>query len=185
MKTEDHVERFQSMHHLRLETDRLKREVGESHPDYIVAARAYQKERAAWVEALHGRRPVAPDMFQDVLDFQGKFGLGVGQAPGLVDLGTRQLRIALMQEELNETVTAMVEGDLESIVDGLCDLIYVALGTAIEYGVDLRHPWREVQRANMEKEGGAKRADGKLLKPAGWRAPDISRAIRGIPRDTP
>ena len=66
---------------------------------------------------------------------------------------------------------------MADVADGIADLIYVLLGRAIAYGIDLRPVWDEVQRANMSKEGGGKRADGKILKPPGWRAPDINGVI--------
>lgn len=78
-----------------------------------------------------------------------------------------------MDEELDETLQAMCRDDLPAIADGLADLIYVALGTAIAYGIDLRPVWSAVHAANMAKIGGPTREDGKVLKPEGWQPPDI------------
>ena len=62
--------------------------------------------------------------------------------------------------------------DLLETIDGLCDLIYVICGTAVAAGVDLDPHYAEVQKANMMKLLGPKRADGKQLKPEGWKPPD-------------
>lgn len=40
--------------------------------------------------------------------------------------------------------------------------------------IDLPDVWEAVQAANMAKEGGGTREDGKILKPPGWQAPDIA-----------
>lgn len=115
-----------------------------------------------------------PDMYADVLAFHRKFACATGDRPHVPSREVVALRASLLAEEFSETAQAMKDGDLESVADGLADLIYVALGTAIAYGIDLRPVWDEVQRANMGKVGGATRADGKVLKPEGWTPPDIA-----------
>lgn len=112
--------------------------------------------------------------FLDVLAFHAKFCPGqIGETPGEPSSKISNLRSALMREELGETIHAMSQGDLPGIADGLVDLIYVAIGTAIAYGIDLRPVWDAVQAANMAKVGGPTRDDGKVLKPEGWMPPDI------------
>ncbi len=112
-----------------------------------------------------------------------------------------RLRAKLLGEELIETLAGMlvseddpkqavrewcesvdtteVKFDILQVADGLADLIYVAVGAALAFGIPLDRVWREVQRANMEKfsDGIKKRADGKITKPASWRAPDIQAAV--------
>lgn len=114
-----------------------------------------------------------PDMYADVLAFHERFGCTIGAFPHWPFREVVALRIRLMQEELTETIVAMTLGDIPAVADGLADLIYVALGTAITYGIDLREVWEEVHAANMRKEGGAVREDGKILKPEGWVPPNI------------
>lgn len=94
------------------------------------------------------------------------------------------LRANLIDEESFEVITAIGNEDIEEIADGLADLIYVAVGTALEYGIPLDRVWAEVQRSNMAKVDPAtgkvtKRDDGKVLKPEGWTPPDIAAALRG------
>lgn len=72
-----------------------------------------------------------------------------------------------------------VRFDIEAVADGLADLIYVVVGAALSFGIPLERVWSEVQRANMDKLNGPKRADGKQLKPQGWIPPRIHEAIFG------
>lgn len=113
------------------------------------------------------------DPYTDVFEFHRKFGCKVGTKPAIPDSGTAELRERLLREEFEETVKALRLGDMAGIADGVCDLIYVAIGLAISYGIYLPEVWAEVHAANMRKVGGDTRDDGKVLKPKGWRGPDI------------
>lgn len=64
---------------------------------------------------------------------------------------TRELRRRLIVEEAREVEDAIEANNLEEIADGLADLIYVAVGTALAYGIPLDRVWTEVQRSNMAK----------------------------------
>jgi predicted HAD superfamily Cof-like phosphohydrolase len=99
---------------------------------------------------------------------------------------------SLIKEETDETRHAMArlfrasawpEGGrreaLAEVADGLADLIYVAVGAALELGIPLAAVWDEVHTANMRKTTGEKRADGKQMKPAGWVGPDVMGAVFG------
>lgn len=113
-----------------------------------------------------------------------------------------QLRMELIFEEFGEVMSSLgcrLDGDgawnkevrfdgeprtqLALIADGLVDLIYVCVGTALEFGIPLDRAWNEVQRANMAKVGPdgkvLRREDGKILKPEGWQPPDIEKAVFG------
>lgn len=125
----------------------------------------------------------------------------------LRDTGNTSLGARLMLEELAETLQAMAKGDTAEMADGLADLVYVTVFTALLHGVDLRPVWAEVQRANMSKfptcdscDGDGKgpisdakgaclncgglgrealRNDaGKIIKPNGWQPPDIREILR-------
>ena len=92
--------------------------------------------------------------------------------PGLMD--EVDLRIRLMREEFcAELVPAMRVGDLPAIADGIGDLLYVVLGTAVAYGINIDPIFEAIHNANMAKLGGTTRPDGKILKPEGWQPPDI------------
>jgi predicted HAD superfamily Cof-like phosphohydrolase len=121
---------------------------------------------------------MSTDWYQDVLDFHRKLGIGVGNRPAAPDLDTLILREQLMREELTETIHASAAKDPVGVADGCADLIYVAVGTAISWGIDLRPIWRIVHASNMAKAGGGRRDDGKILKPPGWQAPDVAGILR-------
>jgi len=61
------------------------------------------------------------------------------------------LRARLMLEELSEVLAGMINGDAVAVADGLADLCYVTIGTAIAYGIDLPAVWAAVQAANLAK----------------------------------
>ena len=121
---------------------------------------------------------MSQDWYQDVLDFHRKFGCAIGEKPSDTTRGVAILREKLIREELQELIDAMWAKRLPDVADACADLIYVVLGTAISYGIDLRPIWEAVQAANMGKEGGGERADGKILKPEGWQAPNIEQLLR-------
>lgn len=118
----------------------------------------------------------------------------------------REMRAKLIMEEAVETVAAMgfavsgvimpaygefdpqpdniasyfkhyQEFDLPDYVDGLCDLVYVTVGGAVDMGLDLDPHFELVHDANMRKLAGPKREDGKQLKPEGWVGPDHGKLL--------
>lgn len=110
-----------------------------------------------------------------VSDFHKKFGRPVETVP---KIRNAQLRIRLIEEECKETLDAIRENDLVEAVDGLCDLIYVCMGAALEFGVDLEPLYAEVHETNMLKDGGPTRGDGKIMKPQGWKPPQILKLLK-------
>jgi predicted HAD superfamily Cof-like phosphohydrolase len=115
--------------------------------------------------------------FEDVVAFHRKFGLPVRERPSWPDEATLHMRTSLISEELAELTKALNDRDINEMADALADLIYVCIGAAVTMGIDLREVWKEVQRSNMAKDGGPRRADGKILKPPGWVPPDIATAL--------
>lgn len=63
-------------------------------------------------------------------------------------------------------------GDADEAAPALAGLVATIGHVAAFYSIPLHEFWVEVQRANMAKVGGPVRADGKRLKPDGWRGPD-------------
>jgi hypothetical protein len=84
----------------------------------------------------------------------------------------RDLRIDLLAEEVQELADAMKAGDLTGIADGVADVVYVAIGTAITYGMPFSELLAEVHRSNMTKTNSP--AEAKLIKGLGYRPPDIA-----------
>ena len=88
-----------------------------------------------------------------------------------------QFRLAMMQEELDETKKAFEEKDAPEMVDGMIDLCVFAIGTLEVFGVDASKAWDEVYKANMSKEVGVKEGRPNplglpdLVKPEDWQGP--------------
>lgn len=130
-----------------------------------------------------------------VREFHEAFGLVAPLAPTLQDGSLRDLRLRLIREEVAEVTYALDECHstrhhpdtgypesvtaLTNLAKELADLRYVTEGTAVSYGLDIDGVYEAVHRSNLSKlrsAGGATyRADGKVLKPVGFRRaePDI------------
>lgn len=64
-----------------------------------------------------------------------------------------------------------------AFIDALIDMVYVILGTFIACGVDPQPIWEAVHAANLRKIPAADKG-AKVLKPAGWVAPDVAGLLR-------
>jgi len=89
--------------------------------------------------------------------------------------------ISLIEEEFNELQEA--EDDTETL-DALIDILVVTIGAIHSMGADGEGAWKEVMATNfakIDKETGKvrKREDGKVLKPIGWTAPNLSPFLKG------
>ena len=114
-----------------------------------------------------------------VAEFHARFGQPDATNDGsAIEVRRPALRAMLIEEEADETVHAPLNGDVTEAIDGLCDLIYVCLGTALEMGVYLDPFIREVHRSNMSKTPGNQRADGKIMKGPDFVAPRIAEMVR-------
>ena len=118
------------------------------------------------------------EWYQDVYDFHEKFGCHIENKPKVATEQIRELRWNLIEEEYGELESAITTENLPQIADAIVDSIYVLIGTAISYGIDLRPIWDAVHVSNMNKVGGGERSDGKILKPGDWVAPDVESLIK-------
>ena len=122
---------------------------------------------------------MSKDWYQDLVDFHEQIVLdNFPKQPYIPDKQRKLLRGELIIEEIREILDAIDKDDLVKIADGIADSIVVLLGTAVTYGIDMRPVWDEVHKSNMGKKGGRLREDGKLLKPKGWKPPEIEKEIR-------
>ena len=94
-----------------------------------------------------------PDPLNDVAEFHRTFHLPVVDSPAIPDEKRCNLRINLLQEELDELKEAIHEKDITGIADALCDLQYVLSGAILEFGLasKFKELFEEVQRSNMSK----------------------------------
>jgi len=119
-------------------------------------------------------------MFTDVRDFHKAFGQRIGEKPEFPSDDERTLRVKLLREEFREYLDGESFNDIVEVADALADIIYIACGTAVSYGIPLDDIFAEVHRSNMAKLVDGKvlrREDGKIQKPEGWTPPDIKRIL--------
>lgn len=122
------------------------------------------------------------DAFLDVDQFHRAGDVPVATSPMFPPVDRIELRRRLHVEEFAELHSAIDALDIAGVADGITDLIYVLIGTALEFGIPLPDVWFAVHAANMAKIDPAtgkvrKRDDGKILKPEGWKPPDIAAVL--------
>lgn len=111
---------------------------------------------------------------EDVVEFHKKFASVIGNTP---EIRTGHLRKELLVEEVQEFCDAVDDNDIVEAADAIADIIYVALGAAVAFGINMDPIWDEVHRSNMAKTGGGVNEIHKILKPEGWIPPDIESII--------
>lgn len=94
-----------------------------------------------------------PSALTDVAKFHELFDLPILDKPTIPDTKRCELRISLLQEELNELKEAIADMDIVEMADALADLQYVLSGAILEFGLAERFAdlFEEVQRSNMSK----------------------------------
>ena len=93
------------------------------------------------------------DPLNQVAEFHKTFNAPILDRPQIPSKERCELRVSLLQEELNELKEAIGDQDLVEIADALCDLQYVLSGAVLEFGLGDQFPalFEEVQRSNMSK----------------------------------
>ena len=119
--------------------------------------------------------------FQKVGIFMKTFGQEVKTKPSLGSNKINNLRVKLIEEELEELRVAISNGDLKETVDALTDILYVTYGAGHAFGVDLDKCFDEVQRSNMSKLGKngepIYNEEGKVMKGPNYFKPNLSKYI--------
>ena len=118
--------------------------------------------------------------FELVGDFMEAFGQKCELEPTLSDFNTRELRISLIEEELDELKQAIEDEDVVDIADALTDLLYVVYGSGHSFGLDLDECFAEVHYSNMSKLENGKplyREDGKVLKGKDYFPPNLEAVL--------
>ena len=115
-----------------------------------------------------------------VRSFHERLGLSVSSQPSTPSAELAALRQRLLVEEVAELGEAVAGGSLVEVAHELADVVYVAYGTALTYGIELDDVIAEVHRANMSKlpPPGGPRVEGKVLKGDGFRPPDVEAVVR-------
>ncbi|TXF79433.1 nucleoside triphosphate pyrophosphohydrolase family protein [Chryseobacterium sp.] len=93
------------------------------------------------------------DALNQVAEFHRTFNAPILDEPQIPSKERCELRISLLQEELNELKEAIADNNLVEIADALCDLQYVLSGAVLEFGLGEKFVtlFNEVQRSNMSK----------------------------------
>lgn len=124
-----------------------------------------------------------PSPADAVREFHTTFDLARHDIPTWPSPELAALRQRLLVQETAEVGEAVVGDDLAAIAQELADVVYIAYGTALTYGIDLDAVITEVHRANLSKldEDGQPlyRADGKVAKSTRYQPPDV-RAVLGL-----
>jgi predicted HAD superfamily Cof-like phosphohydrolase len=113
---------------------------------------------------------------------QAKFMNACGQTVGERNQDQFDLYLKLIKEEVDELQTAVDQNDRVEQLDALIDIMVVTVGAVQSLGVDGEGAWKEVMSTNFAKIDSLtgrvrKREDGKILKPVGWRPPELSKYI--------
>jgi predicted HAD superfamily Cof-like phosphohydrolase len=93
-----------------------------------------------------------------------------------------KMYLGLIDEEYGELVDAVDADDKVEQLDALVDILVVTMGAIRAAGWDGEAAWKEVMDTNFAKIDPTtgkviKREDGKVLKPEGWTAPELSQFI--------
>ncbi len=93
------------------------------------------------------------DCLNQVADFHKTFMHPILDNPQIPSAKRCELRISLLQEELNELKVAIYGNDIVEAADAFCDLQYVLSGAILEFGLGdkFKELFDEVQRSNMSK----------------------------------
>jgi len=120
--------------------------------------------------------------FEKVGKFMKTFGQEVKNKPGLSSEKINNLRISLINEELEEFKEAIKNNDLKEAIDALTDILYVTYGAGHAFGVNLDECFDEVQRSNMSKLGEDGKPiyneTGKVMKGPSYFKPDLLKFIK-------
>ena len=118
-----------------------------------------------------------------VANFMRAGGQTTSIIPEVPDPPIAERRIEMLREEVDELEDAVADIDIVEYADAIADIIYVALGAAVEAGIDIEPVIEEVIDSNNSKidwqsaQPWARHGNGKIAKDEHYRAPDIRSII--------
>ena len=115
-------------------------------------------------------------------DDQATFMTACGQTVDENNSKQFNLYCDLIAEEVSELKEANDAGNRVESLDALIDILVVTIGAIHSMAADAQGAWNEVIRSNMSKIDPAtgkviKRDDGKILKPANWSPPNLTKYV--------
>lgn len=112
------------------------------------------------------------DTYNEVKAFHKAFNHPIKHKPTMLTLDRASVRMSWIEEEVDEFIQAVEDKDIVEQADAMIDVIYFAIGTLVELGVEPQQLFEIVQKANMSKlwEDGKPhyKNDGKVRKPLSW-----------------
>ena len=113
---------------------------------------------------------------------QEKFMRACDQTADTENRDQFNMYLGLIEEEAEELNQAILNKDKVEMLDALIDMLVVTIGAIHSAGFDAEGAWKEVMSTNFAKIDSLtgrvrKREDGKILKPVGWRPPELSKYI--------
>ena len=119
--------------------------------------------------------------FNKVKTFMNTYGQEIRDKASFPDKKIVQLRIDLIQEELNELKDAITNNDIIEVADALTDILYVTYGAGHSFGINLDKCFDEVQDSNMSKLDENKQPiyseNGKVMKGPNYYPPNLKKII--------
>ena len=120
--------------------------------------------------------------FEKVGLFMKTFGQEVKIKAELGNNKINELRISLINEELEELKKAIKDNDILEVADALTDILYVAYGAGHAFGINLDKCFNEVQQSNMSKLGKDGKPiyndSGKVMKGPDYFKPNLSKFLK-------
>ena len=120
--------------------------------------------------------------FEKVGIFMKTFGQEIKTKAELSNNKINELRISLINEELEELKKAIKDNDILEVADALTDILYVAYGAGHAFGINLDECFNEVQESNMSKPGEDGKPIynemGKVMKGPKYFKPNLSKFIK-------
>ena len=113
---------------------------------------------------------------------QSVFMQACSQTVGIANADQYKMYLSLIAEEVKELQEAVDANDRVEELDALIDILVVTIGAIHSIGANAEGAWNEVMATNFAKidpETGLvrKREDGKVLKPEGWKAPELAQYL--------
>ena len=119
--------------------------------------------------------------FEKVGIFMKTFGQEVKTKAELSNDKINELRVSLINEELEELKKAIEGNDILEVADALTDILYVTYGAGHAFGINLDKCFNEVQQSNMSKLGSDGKPiyneSGKVMKGPNYFKPDLSKFL--------
>lgn len=119
----------------------------------VALALSQQQQQQQQQSFSHVPLLASPGALSSVAEFHKLFRCPVVATPKMPSDDRCQLRVALLQEEIQELQDAIAEHNLVEVADALADIHYVLSGAVLEFGMGCTFQtlFDEVHRSNMSK----------------------------------